>query len=95
MYTTASAFFEAIKHAGVTHCFVNLGSDHPAILEAILEGQQNDKDFPRIITCPHEVRVAWLQGLEYEANMDVDGCTVHGGWFCSCYRQAAVRYRPC
>lgn len=95
MYTTASAFFEAIKQAGVTHCFVNLGSDHPAILEAILEGQQNDKDFPRIITCPHEVRVIWLESLESETNMDLDGGTVHGGWVCPCYRQAAVRYRSC
>ncbi len=56
MYTTAFAFFDAIAQAGVTHCFVNLGSDHPSILEAILEGQKNaNGKFPRIITCPHEV----------------------------------------
>lgn len=42
--------------AGVTHCFVNLGSDHPSIIEAIVKGQ-NEKNgkFPRIITCPNEV----------------------------------------
>lgn len=34
--------------AGVTHCFVNLGSDHPSIIEAIVKGQ-NEKSgqFPR------------------------------------------------
>ena len=43
--------------AGVTHCFVNLGSDHPSILEAIVKGQTEKRDqFPRIITCPNEVR---------------------------------------
>ena len=42
--------------AGITHCFVNLGSDHPSILEAMVKGQQERKGrFPRIITCPNEV----------------------------------------
>jgi hypothetical protein len=57
MYTSSDAFFEAISEAGVTHCFVNLGSDHPGIMEAMVKGQRNcDKaKFPRIITCPSEV----------------------------------------
>ena len=58
MYTASFAFFEALWDAGVTHCFVNLGSDHPSILEAMVKGQREAKDrFPRIITCPNEVRV--------------------------------------
>ncbi len=57
MYTTSFAFFEALWEAGVTHCFVNLGSDHPSIIEAMVKGQREHKDsFPRIITCPNEVR---------------------------------------
>ena len=45
------------SQAGVTHCFVNLGSDHPSIIEAIVKGQSEKKgQFPRIITCPNEVR---------------------------------------
>lgn len=56
MYTASSAFFEAIWEAGVTHCFVNLGSDHPSFIEAMVKGQRENKDkFPRIITCPNEV----------------------------------------
>jgi hypothetical protein len=56
MYTASFAFFEALWEAGVTHCFVNLGSDHPSIIEAMVKGQ-NEKQgqFPRIITCPNEV----------------------------------------
>ncbi|KAL4875098.1 hypothetical protein BJY04DRAFT_224404 [Aspergillus karnatakaensis] len=42
--------------AGVTHCFVNLGSDHPSILEAMVKGQKEKPDaFPKIITCPNEM----------------------------------------
>jgi hypothetical protein len=58
MYTASEAFFDAIWQAGVTHVFVNLGSDHPAIMEAIVKGQRKSKDnFPRIVTCPSEVCV--------------------------------------
>lgn len=36
--------------------FVNLGSDHPSIMEAMVKGQNEKKgQFPRIITCPNEV----------------------------------------
>ncbi|KIW25965.1 uncharacterized protein PV07_09098 [Cladophialophora immunda] len=55
-YTTSYAFFEAIWEAGITHVFVNLGSDHPSIIEAITKGQKEKQaDFPRIITCPNEM----------------------------------------
>lgn len=57
MYTASFAFFEAIWEAGITHCFVNLGSDHPSIIEAMVKGQREAKGkFPRVITCPNEVR---------------------------------------
>lgn len=55
-YTTSSALFEALWEFGVTHVFVNLGSDHPSILEAIVRGQnERHGEFPRIITCPNEM----------------------------------------
>jgi hypothetical protein len=45
------------QQAGITHVFVNLGSDHPSIIEAIVKGQNEKKgQFPKIITCPNEVR---------------------------------------
>ncbi|KIW77287.1 hypothetical protein Z517_09733 [Fonsecaea pedrosoi CBS 271.37] len=55
-YTTSTAFFEAISEAGITHVFVNLGSDHPSIMEAITKGQrEKGVNFPRVITCPNEM----------------------------------------
>ncbi|KAJ6188252.1 Thiamine pyrophosphate enzyme C-terminal TPP-binding [Penicillium mononematosum] len=57
VYTASFAFFEALWEGGVSHVFVNLGSDHPSILEAMVKGQKEKKDqFPTIITCPNEVR---------------------------------------
>ncbi|KAL2352638.1 thiamine pyrophosphate enzyme, N-terminal TPP binding domain-containing protein [Cryomyces antarcticus] len=56
VYTASFAFFEAIWEAGITHCFVNLGSDHPSIIEAMVKGQNEKKgQFPKIITCPNEM----------------------------------------
>ncbi|KAL4961940.1 uncharacterized protein BDV14DRAFT_203254 [Aspergillus stella-maris] len=56
VYTASFAFFEALWEAGVTHCFVNLGSDHPSILEAMVKGQKEKPDeFPKIVTCPNEM----------------------------------------
>ena len=56
MYTASSAFFEALWEAGVSHCFVNLGSDHPSIIEAMAKSKKEGLEkFPRIITCPNEV----------------------------------------
>ncbi|KAI1820906.1 thiamine pyrophosphate enzyme [Xylaria intraflava] len=55
-YTTAFALFEGLWEAGITACFVNLGSDHPSIIEAIIKGKRERPDrWPRIITCPSEV----------------------------------------
>ncbi|KAF2657499.1 thiamine diphosphate-binding protein [Lophiostoma macrostomum CBS 122681] len=55
-YTTAFALFEALWEAGVKNCFVNLGSDHPSIIEAIIKGKRERPDqWPRIITCPSEI----------------------------------------
>ncbi|PTB63605.1 thiamine diphosphate-binding protein [Trichoderma citrinoviride] len=56
MYSASFAFFEGLWDAGVTHCFVNLGSDHPGMVEAMVKGQREGKaGFPRIITCPSEM----------------------------------------
>jgi hypothetical protein len=41
---------------GVTTCFVNIGSDHPSIVEAIVRGKrERPNSWPRIITCPSEM----------------------------------------
>ena len=55
MVLAATVFMESLWEAGITHVFVNLGSDHPGIMEAIARGKQDPSgNFPKIITCPHE-----------------------------------------
>ncbi|KAH7377448.1 thiamine pyrophosphate enzyme, N-terminal TPP binding domain-containing protein [Cadophora sp. MPI-SDFR-AT-0126] len=55
-YTASSAFFEALWAAGVRYCFVNLGSDHPSIMEAMVRGQrEKPQSIPTFITCPSEM----------------------------------------
>ncbi|EAW06837.1 putative thiamine pyrophosphate enzyme [Aspergillus clavatus NRRL 1] len=63
--SAATGFFEALVEAGVKYCFVNLGSDHPAMLEAMIKAKQdNSIKFPTIITCPSEL-VALSAALGY------------------------------
>ncbi|THH04613.1 hypothetical protein EW145_g5391 [Phellinidium pouzarii] len=56
MYTTSSIFLKTLTQCGITHAFVNWGSDHPALLEE-LERQRvaNGKSDLEIITCPNEM----------------------------------------
>ncbi|KAI0472533.1 thiamine pyrophosphate enzyme [Xylariaceae sp. FL0804] len=55
-YTTAFALFEGLWEAGITACFVNVGSDHPSIIEAIVRGKRERPGaWPRMITCPSEI----------------------------------------
>ena len=55
MYTAGTAFLEALKEAGVSYIFANLGSDHPAIVESVAEGQANTRGFPAMLTVPNEM----------------------------------------
>lgn len=33
MYTTSTAFLEALQETGVSYIFANLGSDHPGMMK--------------------------------------------------------------
>ena len=55
MSTTSSEFLSALAEAGVSFIFVNLGSDHPALVEAIAEFRALGRRIPEIITCPNEM----------------------------------------
>lgn len=57
MHTASSIFLKSLAEAGITHAFVNWGSDHPALLED-LERQRVEGDgdtAPNIVTCPNEM----------------------------------------
>ncbi|EJT99663.1 Thiamin diphosphate-binding protein [Dacryopinax primogenitus] len=76
-YTTSSAFFEVLSLWGITHCFVNLGSDHPSLVEALAEAKANGRIVPRIITAPHEfVALSAAQGF-YQATGKVAAVILH------------------
>jgi acetolactate synthase-1/2/3 large subunit len=55
MYTTGAAMLEALLEAGVEYLFVNLGSDHTALMEAIARAQAERRPVSRLITAPHEM----------------------------------------
>jgi len=63
-YTGANALIEALVDAGVSYLFVNLGSDHPGIVEAIAQARATGKPVPKVITCPNEmVALTCAQGF--------------------------------
>jgi acetolactate synthase-1/2/3 large subunit len=52
--TAADAFVGALHDAGVEVIFGNLGSDHPAIIEALATLRQNGSETPSVVLAPHE-----------------------------------------
>ncbi|KAF5328495.1 hypothetical protein D9758_017325 [Tetrapyrgos nigripes] len=58
-YTASSVFLKSLAAAGITHAFVNWGSDHPALLEDLqrqrTESEHRGQTLPRIVTCPNEM----------------------------------------
>lgn len=61
--TTSEALLEALCDTGVEYIFANLGSDHPAVIEAFSKLSSQKKDFPKVIICPHEyVALSAAQG---------------------------------
>ena len=62
-YTTSTAFLEALEEADVSYIFANLGSDHPAMIEALATAKKEGKKLPEVITTPHEfVAISAAQG---------------------------------
>ncbi|CAH0022091.1 unnamed protein product [Clonostachys rhizophaga] len=74
--TGAANFLEALYDAGTRYCFVNLGSDHPALLEA-MAASKSDKTrrIPTIITCPSEL-VALSAALGYAQVTGTAQCVI-------------------
>src|SRR5215813_11621612 len=55
MYTAGTALIEALREAGVSFIFANLGSDHPAIIESLAEASATGRPAPSLVTCPNEM----------------------------------------
>lgn len=55
MYTTATAFLDALVEQKVDYIFANLGSDHPGLVEALSEAKVTGRPVPKLVTCPNEM----------------------------------------
>lgn len=55
MYTTSTAFLEALYACGVRLLYCNFGSDHPGLIEALAEARAAGREVPRVVTCPNEM----------------------------------------
>jgi acetolactate synthase-1/2/3 large subunit len=55
MYTTSTAFLDALVEAGVSYLFANFGSDHPALIESLAEARATGRRVTQVITCPNEM----------------------------------------
>lgn len=53
--TTARRLLEEAGRLGVNYIFTNLGSDHPAFIEAFAHIDTHGGKMPQIIVCPHEM----------------------------------------
>ncbi|MDC3411904.1 thiamine pyrophosphate-requiring protein [Terrihalobacillus insolitus] len=53
-YKTADALLDALQETDVSYLFSNLGSDHPAIIEALAKAKDKNRTLPQVIICPHE-----------------------------------------
>lgn len=54
MYTTSTAFLEALAELGIAYVFVNFGSDHAALIESLAAARVEGRRLPEIVVCPHE-----------------------------------------
>jgi hypothetical protein len=76
-YTASEALLEALVDADVTHLFVNLGSDHPALLEAMSKRKQQGRETLQIITAANEfVGLCACQGF-FQASGKMQAILVH------------------
>jgi len=57
-YTTSSVFLQTLSAAGITHAFVNWGSDHPGLLED-LERQRTESQASRRGHVADEINETW------------------------------------
>ena len=53
--TVAQSLLECAARLGVEFVFTNLGSDHPAFIEAFARLRERGAKQPKVIVCPHEM----------------------------------------
>lgn len=53
--TAARQLLELASQLGIKYIFTNLGSDHPAFIEAFAQIEERNGPMPKVIVCPHEM----------------------------------------
>src|SRR5215510_9268126 len=53
--TAARRMLRLAASVGIEHIFTNLGSDHPAFIEAFAGLRRSGEPMPRVVICPHEM----------------------------------------
>ncbi len=53
--SAAEQLLRLCARLGVKYIFSNLGSDHPAFMDAFAGMQEQGLDMPKVIVCPHEM----------------------------------------
>src|SRR6185369_7410252 len=64
--------------AGVSYLFVNLGSDHPGIVEALAQARATGKPVPKVITCPNEMVALTCAQVFVQITGRAQAVLVHG-----------------
>lgn len=75
--TSASLLLDTLVSTGITHLFANLGSDHPAFLEALARRKLAGDDSLKVITATNEfVGLSAAQGF-YQVSGQMQAVLVH------------------
>jgi len=53
--TAARELLAISARAGIRYMFTNLGSDHPAFIEAFADMRERGEAMPEVVVCPHEM----------------------------------------
>ena len=54
VFRAADALVDGLRMAGVEVIFANLGSDHPAVIEALAAARERGETVPAVVISPHE-----------------------------------------
>ncbi|MBM4764844.1 thiamine pyrophosphate-requiring protein [Bacillus sp. B15-48] len=68
---------EALQETGISYLFSNLGSDHPAIIEALAKAKSKNIPLPEVIICPHEYLTLSAAHGYYMVSGQAQGVIVH------------------
>ncbi|KAI5479100.1 acetolactate synthase [Pseudohyphozyma bogoriensis] len=67
VFTASDVLLKTLIEAGITHAFVNLGSDHPSLLEAFIHLRDAGETRLEFITSPNELRSLFMLIVELNA----------------------------